>query len=92
LIPSIIACIVSAIIQACNNSQSYYNSNRLPSRTSIQQGGWQIVGLLLTVAIAALAGVIIGIFYFVFSWNSKDDQFNDEVTYEELPANAAKVN
>jgi hypothetical protein len=92
LIPSIIAVIVSAIIQACKNSQNgAFGLNRLSGRTAIMQGGWQIVGMLITIATSLIAGFIIGILYLVLSWNTSDDQFNDGFTYEELPKNAVET-
>jgi|688.fasta_scaffold55727_1 hypothetical protein len=78
LIPGFIACIVSAVIQACNVSQNGpHFRNALEGRTPIQQGGWQIVGFLITTGIAALAGIIIGFLIKAVNRNETADQFND---------------
>lgn len=62
LIPGIFGAIVSAIVQACDNSiNGDHGPNRLSSRSPVQQGGWQILGILITAGIAVLAGLIIGL-------------------------------
>jgi hypothetical protein len=64
LIPAFIASIVSAVIQACGiSANGAFEINQLPGRTKSQQGGWQIIGLLITIGIALIAGLIIGIIY-----------------------------
>lgn len=62
IIPALIASIVSAVIQASSNSANgAFGINRLSGRTAIQQGGWQLVGFLISAGIAILAGLLIGI-------------------------------
>jgi hypothetical protein len=80
LIPAFIASIVSAVVQACAHP-----GRKLDARTAIMQGGWQIVGLLISAGIAIIGGLIIGIIYKILSWNTMEDQFNDEFTYENVP-------
>lgn len=78
LIPGFLACIVSAVVQACNVSENGpHIRNALQERTPIQQGGWQIVGFLITASIAALAGIIIGFSIKAVNRNETADQFND---------------
>ncbi len=85
-IPAILSTIVSAIVQACAVSQNGdHTLNILTNRTSIQQGGWQIVGLVITLATAGLAGIIIGVAYKVLNNNRSEDQFNDQTTYSSIP-------
>jgi len=57
----------------------------LDGRTHIQQGGWQIVGLLITTGTAGLAGVLIGLAYKVINNHETYHQFNDTITYDNIP-------
>lgn len=87
LIPAVLSCIVSAVVQACDVSvNGSHTSNRLSGRTAIQQGGWQIVGMLITIATAGLAGLIVGILIKLINKNTTDDQFNDQFTYDNVPS------
>lgn len=89
LFPAIIACLVSAIVQACQvSANGNHTTNALGYRTAIQQGGWQIVGLLITAGTALLAGLIIGILCKLINKFGPEDQFNDEVTYMDVPSAA----
>lgn len=89
LVPAFIASIVSAIVQACGVSENgAHTMNMLGQRTAIQQGGWQIIGFLITAATAILAGLIIGILCKVINNFTEIDQFNDEVTYSDVPSPA----
>lgn len=89
LIPSTLACIVSAIIQACAvSANGLHIMNKLPARTPIQQGGWQLVGFLITTGVALIAGLIIGILFKVSNKFTAEEQFNDEVTYTNIPSPA----
>ena len=77
LLPSLFAAIFSAIMQAvAQTPASYsgstssgtttvlsYNSLVQSGRSSTKQGGYQIVGWLLSIGIGAVAGVIIGLLY-----------------------------
>jgi len=80
-LPALFASIVAAIIQASGDNSGTYTGNRLADRTAIQQGGWEIVGFLISAACATIAGLIVGLCYKLINNFSKDDQFNDEVTY-----------
>ena len=85
-IPGFIGAIVSGIIQACDNSiNGAHGVNRLSSRTAVQQGGWQILGILITAGIAIIAGLIIGILIKIMNKNERYDQFNDEQLYDDIP-------
>ena len=85
-IPGFIGGIVSGIIQACDNSDNgQHGSNRLSGRTAVQQGGWQILGILITAGIAILAGLLIGILIKVINKNDRYQQFNDEEIYDDIP-------
>lgn len=78
IIPAIISSIVSAIVQACAVSiNGDHPMNRLPERTPIQQGGWQIVGFLLTAGIALLAGSIIGFLMRLLNKHTETENFDD---------------
>lgn len=71
VIPAVIASIVAAIIQACGDSlNGDFALNQLQGRTPIQQGGWEIVGLLISAATSILAGLIVGIIYKVVNGNT----------------------
>lgn len=88
-IPGFIACVVSAIVQGVDLTiNGQHNLNRLGARTAIQQGGWQIVGFLITAGTAIIAGLIIGILYKIINKNTSADQFNDETTYYNVPSPA----
>lgn len=85
-IPGLFGAIVSGVIQATSDSvNGSHPLNRLSSRTAIQQGGWQILGILITIGIALLAGLIIGLLYKIINRFGPEDQFNDEVTYDDIP-------
>ncbi len=86
LIPAVVSSIVSAIVQASDVSvNGSHSANRLSGRTAVQQGGWQIVGILITLATAGIAGAIIGILIKLINKNQDIDQFNDEFTYDHVP-------
>lgn len=90
LIPGFLACVVSAIVQACNVSENGdHYINRLPQRTSVQQGGWQIVGFLITLCTAIICGLIVGVLMKILNKHTTEDQFNDEYTYSNLPKSYA---
>lgn len=87
LIPAFISSIVSAIVQASDvSANGSHTANRLSGRTPIQQGGWQIVGILITLATAIIAGAIIGALVKLINNNREIDQFNDEFTYNNIPS------
>lgn len=78
LIPAFFGCVVSAIVQACDVSiNGAHTTNRLGERTAIQQGGWQIIGFLITAGTALLAGLIVGVLIKIINKNDAHDQFND---------------
>lgn len=43
------------------------------------------MGILITAGIAILAGLIIGILVKVINKNGRDQQFNDEEIYDDIP-------
>ena len=92
LLPAILSTIVSAIIQATGSSANGdYIANLLPGRTPIMQGGWQIVGMLITIATAVIAGVLIGVAYKAINNHETYHQFNDNITYDNVPDSMYQV-
>lgn len=92
LIPAVTSTFVSAIVQGVGQTvNGSHNVNRMGTRTAVQQGGWQIIGLLITLGTALLAGLIIGLLYKVINKNTHGDQFNDEVTYSHVPTPALET-
>jgi NhaP-type Na+/H+ or K+/H+ antiporter len=49
----------------------------LNTRTAIQQGGWQMVGFLITAGTAILTGLVIGVLIKIINKHEYQDQFND---------------
>lgn len=92
LVPGVIGAIVSGIVQACNNGvNGDHGVNRLSGRTAVMQGGWQILGILITTGIAMLAGLIIGIIVKALNNHNREDQFNDEIIYDDIPTELPRV-
>jgi ammonia channel protein AmtB len=63
LIPSVIGALYSAILFATSpygpsNTDSYVQM--LPGRSRWEQGGYQLVGLIITLGIAIVCGILIG--------------------------------
>lgn len=92
LIPGLVAAILVGILQATGtNRNGHYNNNYFVNqgiradRSYVGQGAFQILGIVTTVAIAGLAGVIIGILYKIINKNEEEDQFNDEVLVQDTP-------
>lgn len=76
LIPGLIAGILVAVLHAVGGSDNgnyldnYYTADDSASgdaRSYIGQGAFMILGIVVTLAIAALAGVIIGILYMIIN-------------------------
>lgn len=62
MIPGLFSGIISAILAAVNDSANGdYMSNIHPGRTAIGQGAEQLLGIVITVGLAALAGIIVGV-------------------------------
>jgi hypothetical protein len=88
MIPGVLASIISAVVQATNppsiifftssTTQIIYETNRSGERNNIQQGGFQIVGMLISIGIAIVAGISSGIFMRIFNKNQPENQFIDE--------------
>lgn len=47
----------------------------------MQQGGYQIVGLLLTLAIGVFAGALIGLLFKAINKHNYSQQFNDNAIF-----------
>ncbi len=93
MIPGIFACIVSAVVHASDPfgivytegaKTVTYNVNRDTARTNFEQGGYQIAGGAISVGIAFVCGVIVGIFYRCLNKNKAQHQFIDESYYEQI--------
>lgn len=84
LLPGLVAAILVAILQATGtNKNGDYNNNYFVNqgtrddRSYVGQGAFHILAIVITVAIACLAGAIIGLLYKIINKNEVDDQFND---------------
>lgn len=81
LIPSFIGAIYSAILFATSPygpDNTDNNVQMLSSRSRWGQGGFQLVGLAITIGIALVCGLLIGLFSKGISKaESADDLFND---------------
>lgn len=74
-VPSLIGAFYSAILFTTSsygpdNSSSFTQHD--PNRTRFQQGGFQIIGALITIGIAIVAGLIIGGFGKIFNQIDKE--------------------
>ncbi len=65
LIPGIFASIFSAILQGIGETfiSGKFTKNTDPNRTFVEQGGFQIIGVLIAIGLGAGAGIIIGLIY-----------------------------
>ena len=78
LIPGILSGILSAILYGINQGNDGNYVLHFPSdRTNIQQGGYQMVGVCLSLAIGIFAGIIIGVIFKVCNHHKFEDQFRD---------------
>lgn len=91
LLPGIFSAVLSAILHGINQgTQESYIMRKDPSRTFVQQGGFQIIGLLLSVAVGIFAGALIGLLFRLINKHSYDQQFNDNAIYSLDRKNDAK--
>lgn len=96
LVPGLVAAILVAVLHAVGDSNNglyldnYYtaddSSSGVDGRSHVGQGAFMILGAIVTMAIAALAGVIIGILYLIVNRYDEPEQFNDNVVYSNIPA------
>lgn len=92
-VPSLIGALYSAILFATgsygpDNSNSFTQHD--PNRTRYQQGGFQVIGALITVGIAIAAGLIIGGFGKIFNQIDNDEDFFNDNAYVNQDANILK--
>lgn len=92
LVPGLVAAILVAVLQATGtNKNGFYDNNYFvdqsprEDRDYIGQGAFQILAIVITGGIAALAGLIIGVLYRVINKNEEDDQYNDLTILEDAP-------
>jgi len=81
LVPSFLGAIYSAILFATSpygpdNSDNYVQVD--PVRSRYGQGGFQLIGLCITVGIALAAGLLIGLFFKGVNQAESADLFNDD--------------
>lgn len=82
LIPGLFSGFLSAILHGVNQgSFTGYTMRAHSSRTFIQQGGYQVLGVLLATGIGLFAGVVIGIIFKVINKHNEYQQFNDNEIY-----------
>lgn len=55
---------------------------RHPDRTFVQQGGYQILGVLLTIGIALFTGALLGVLFKVINKQNYYQQFDDNAIFE----------
>ena len=75
LVPSLIGALYSAVLFTTSSygpDNSSMFTQHDPSRTRFQQGGFQVIGTLITVGIAIVAGLIIGGFSKIFNQIDKE--------------------
>ena len=89
LIPSLAGGIVSAVVHATNpgnvtdsNGTVVYQTNRDPTKSNFGQGGMQMAGLGVTLGIALIAGILIGLLFKLINKNHHTHQFIDKSYYE----------
>lgn len=82
IIPGVFSGILSAVLMAVDQASKNSFVKNIPSyRTSVGQGGFQLVGVLLTLAVSAAAGLLIGGLYRLVNFNEPLHQFNDGLIY-----------
>lgn len=73
IIPATFAGILSAILSVINQATTTGYTKNIPDyRSNVGQGGFQIIGILLTVAIASFAGAFLGLIYRFLNTNSSE--------------------
>lgn len=82
IFPGIFCGILSAILYAINQgNDGGYVLNRPSDRSNIGQGGMQLAGIGLSIAIGIVGGLLVGLMYKLLNRNSIQDQFNDGEIY-----------
>ena len=83
LIPGVFSVIISGIMHGINQGTlENYVMRRDPTRTFVQQGGYQILGILLTVGIALFTGALLGGLFKVINKQNYYQQFDDNAMFE----------
>ena len=83
LIPGVFSGIISGIMHGINQGTlENYVMRRDPTRTFVQQGGYQILGILLTVGIALFTGALLGGLFKVINKQNYYQQFDDNAMFE----------
>ena len=83
LIPAVFSGIISGIMHGINQGTlENYVMRRDPTRTFVQQGGYQILGILLTVGIALFTGALLGGLFKVINKQNYYQQFDDNAMFE----------
>lgn len=76
--PGIFCGLLSAILYAINQgNDGGYVLNRPSDRSNIGQGGMQLAGIGLSIAIGIVGGLLVGLMYKILNRNRFQDQFND---------------
>ncbi len=82
VIPGLFCGFLSAILYAiAQGDNGGFILNRFPGRSNIGQGGMQLAGIGLSIAIGIFAGLLIGLLYKLINRNEKNDQFNDAALF-----------
>ena len=85
LTPGIGCCIVSAVLHGTGDWENgNYGNYRHAERSATGQGAFQLIAIPLSLAIAALGGVIVGVIYKIVNGYEENDQFKDEKVYKPL--------
>lgn len=82
IIPGVFSGILSSILIAVDQVSTKGYIKHVPDyRTNAGQGGFQLVGILMTTAIASGGGTLIGLLFRLINRNEPSEQFNDGVLY-----------
>lgn len=78
ILPGIFCGILSAILYAINQgSHGNYTLMFAPNYSNIGQGGMQLAGIGLSIAIGIFGGIIVGLLYKASNRHLAEDQFRD---------------
>lgn len=78
VIPGIMSGSLAAILHAiAQGNNGTYTMNRFEGRSNIGQGGYQMAGVGLSIAIGIFAGILLGLLFKLVNRNEPHDQFND---------------
>jgi hypothetical protein len=94
LVPSLIGALYSAILFTTgaygpDNTTNFTQHD--PSRSRFQQGGFQVIGTLITIGIALVAGLLIGGFSKIFNQIDKEEDLFDDNVYVNQDATLLKI-